>query len=92
METTASKWMPACSGPPPGRWCGHPVQDVAVLAVGLGQPLGDDADDDLIGNQLAGVHIFLGLQSHRRAVGHGGPEDVAGEMVGNVQLVLMISA
>ena len=70
-----------------GDGAGHPVQDIALLAVGLGQPLGDDADDDVVRDQLAGVHILLGLQAHGGAVGHGGAEDVAGGNGGDVQLL-----
>ena len=65
---------------------GHAVQDKALLAVCLGQTLGDHADDHFIGDQLAGVHILLGLQTHGGAVLHGGPQDVAGGNGGNVEL------
>ena len=42
---------------------GHTVEDVALFAVRLSQTLFDDADNDLIGNQMAFVHIGLGLHS-----------------------------
>ena len=71
-----------------GDRAGHAVQDEAGLAVVLGQALGDDADDHLVGDQLAGVHVLLGLQAHRRAVLHGGPEDVASGDGGDVQLLV----
>jgi len=65
---------------------GHAVQDVAVLAVRLLKPFGDDADDDFVRNQLAGIHILLGLQTYGGAVLDGGPQDVAGGDGRNVQL------
>ena len=40
-------------------------------------PLADDADYDIIRNELAGVHIALGLQSYLRTGLHGGAEDVS---------------
>ena len=46
---------------------GEAVQDEAVLAVILSQPLFDDADEDLIGHQLAALHVGFGLQAHLRA-------------------------
>ena len=53
---------------------------------GLSQALGHDADDDLVGDQLARVHIGLGLQPDGRAVLDGGAEDVAGGDGGDAQL------
>ena len=68
-----------------GDGAGHPVQDVALLAVRLGQALGDDADDHLVRDQLARVHVASGLESHGRAVFHGSPQDVACGNGGHVQ-------
>ena len=68
-----------------GDGAGHPVQDIAVLAVILCQPLRDDADDDVVRHQLAGVHIGLGLQAGGRAVLDSRPEDVACGNGGNAQ-------
>ena len=59
-------------------------KNIAVCAVGLRQALLDDADDDLIGHQLACLDIGLGLQSHGRAVFDGSAQDVAGGDRGNV--------
>ena len=69
-----------------GDGAGHPVQDIAVLAVVLGQALVHDADDDLIGHQSAGVDIRLGLQAGGRAVLDGGAENIAGGDGGDAQL------
>ena len=65
---------------------GHAVKDVALLAVFLGQPLLDDADNDIIRNQLACFHIAFGLNAHRGACLHGGSQDVAGGYGGDTEL------
>ena len=41
---------------------GKAVEQAAVGAIGLRQPLDDDADDDVVGHQLAGVHVVGGLR------------------------------
>ena len=69
-----------------GNGAGHAVQDEAVGAVGLCQTLLQDADDDLIGHQCAGVHEALCLQAHLGAILHGSTQDVAGADGGDVQL------
>ena len=69
-----------------GDGAGHAVQNVTLGTVRLFQPLGNDADDDLIGHQLPRVHEGLGLQARGSAVLHGGAEDVAGGDGGNIQL------
>ena len=61
----------------------HTVEDIAVFAVGLGEALVDDTDDDIVGNELAAFHICLSLQTDRRAVFHGRTEDVAGRNGGD---------
>ena len=61
-----------------GDGAGHAVQDEALGAVGLCQPLFQDADDDIIRHKAAGVHVTLGLQAHLGALLDGGPQDVAG--------------
>ena len=45
----------------------------------------DDADDDLIGDQLAGLHVGFRLLAGGGAVFHGGPEDVASGDGGDIQ-------
>ena len=80
METTLSNATPG-DGP------GHAVQDVALFAVALGKPLGDNPDNDFIRHQLARVHKRLGLQAGRSAVLHCRPEDVAGRNGWDIQLL-----
>lgn len=70
---------------------GYAVQDEAACAVGLGQPLLDDTDDDLIRNQLARVHIALGLQADGSALLDGCAQDIAGGDGGDAHLRLIIS-
>ena len=60
-----------------GDGTGHSVQNIAVPAVALSYPLRHDADDHIVRDQLARIHIALGLESHGRAVLHGRPEDVS---------------
>ena len=71
-----------------GDGAGHPVQNVAVGTVGLLQTLLDDADDDFIGHQAAGVHVLLGTKARGRTVFDGGAEDVAGGNGGHIELFL----
>ena len=61
-----------------GDGAGHTVQNVAAGAVRLLQTLADDADDDVIGHQLAGVHVRLGLQAGGRTVFDSCTQDVTG--------------
>ena len=53
------------------------VQDEAVGRIGLRQPLLQHAEQDIVGDQLAGIHHGLGLASHRAAGGHRGAQHVA---------------
>ena len=66
---------------------GHAVQNEALCAVALSHPVGNDAEDQLIGNQRAFVHVLLGLFSQLRAVGHGLTEHVPGRDGGNGELL-----
>jgi hypothetical protein len=54
------------------------VEQEAVGAVGLGDALLDQADDDVVADQRAGVHHLLGGQAQRRAGLDGGAQHVAG--------------
>ena len=71
-----------------GDGAGHPVQNVAIGAVRLLQTLADDADDDLIGHQLACVHVLLGLQAGGSSVLHSCTQDITGRDGGNTQRLL----
>jgi hypothetical protein len=53
-------------------------QNVAVFAVVFGQALPDDADNDIVGNELAAVNILLGLESDGSTVLHRGSEYISG--------------
>ncbi len=56
-----------------------------ALAVFLVEPLGDDAVDDLVGNQVAAVHDLLGREAHRGLAGDGRAQDVAGRELRNAE-------
>ena len=60
-----------------GDGAGHPVQNIALGAVGFCHPLHHDADDDLVGDQLARVHIGLSLLAHLSALLDGGTEHIS---------------
>jgi hypothetical protein len=58
------------------------VEDEAVLhGTPLDEVLLHDADDDVVGHQLAGVHVGLHLGTDGRAVLDRGAEDIAGGQV-----------
>ena len=48
------------------------------------QPLTNHSDDQLIGHQVAGVHVGFRLLAKVRAVGHGVPQDVPGGQMDDV--------
>ena len=56
----------------------HTVEDVTAGAVALGEALLDDADYDIVGDELPRFNEALGLEAHGGAVLHGGAENVAG--------------
>src|SRR5215213_9677925 len=58
------------------------VEDEAVLERPAGgEVLVDDADDDLVGDELTGVEVRLHLETGGRALRHRGAEDVTGRQV-----------
>ena len=61
-----------------GDGAGHTVEDIPVDAVGLSKALVYDADDNIVGNEPAAVHICLSLKPDGSAVFHGRPKDVSG--------------
>ena len=69
-----------------GQRAGHAVQDEAVLAVGLGHPLGDDAEDQLVGDQEAIVHEFLCFLAQLGTIRHGLAEHIPGRNGGDGEL------
>ena len=62
---------------------GEAVEDPAPLGVGLVEPVVDDADHDVVGDEVAGVHDLLGPRPSGGALAHRGPEHVAGGDVGH---------
>ena len=54
------------------------VEDHAAVGVGPAEPVEQQADGDLVGHELARVHVAPGLDAERRPVADGGPEQVAG--------------
>ena len=69
-----------------GQRAGHAVQDVAVGAVGLRDPLCHNADDQLVGHQMTGVHAGLDLKAQRSLVLDGSAENVTGRDGRDTQL------
>ena len=67
----------------------EPVEDRAAPRVRLLEPVEEDADDRVVGHELAAGHVAVGLTPERRARGHGRAEQLAGaedrhaEMVGD---------
>ena len=65
---------------------GETVQNEAVLAGIACQLLLDETDDDLVGNQLTGIHVAFGLEAQLGAFLDGGAESVTGGNGGNAVL------
>ncbi len=57
---------------------GKTVEDEAARGIRLLDPLGDDADDNVVGDEAAGIHDRLGLEPDRRLRGDRRPQHVAG--------------
>ena len=53
------------------------VENEALLAVGLAQALVHEVDDQAIGNQIARIHVALGLLAELGLVLHRGAQNVA---------------
>src|SRR5205823_5953775 len=53
------------------------VEDRARRRVGLLETIEEDADDRLVGHELAAAHVAIRLTAQRRALGDGGPKKVA---------------
>ena len=64
------------------------VEHVARLAVVLLQAVLDQADDDVVGHEAAGIHDLLGLEAQRGARLHRGAQHVAGRDLRNAELLL----
>ena len=57
------------------------VEDDTVAGVGLGQPVEEHPDRDVVGDQLAALHVSARLETDRAAFPDGRPEQVAGRDV-----------
>jgi preprotein translocase subunit SecY len=57
------------------------------LGIGLGEPVLDHGDRDLVGPQVAGVHVGLGLLAQLGPTADVGPEDVAGRDVRDLEVL-----
>ena len=62
------------------------VEDEALLGVVGLKALLDEVDDQVIGNELALVHVALGLHAELGALLDGGTQKVAGRDVSNAKL------
>jgi hypothetical protein len=63
------------------------VQQEAVLCVGLLDGVEEHAHDDVVGNQIAAVHVPLGLGPELGATRHRVAQHVAGGEVGELELL-----
>ncbi len=63
------------------------VEDEALGAIGLIDSLGDDGIDDLVGDQIAGVHDSLGALADFRAGLNGGTQHVTRGKLRNAMLL-----
>jgi hypothetical protein len=71
----------------PGPRCGEAVEDGAAGGFRLGQPLLDQGDDDLVGDQVAAVQHALDLLAELGARGDGGAQHVAGRQLDHAPLL-----
>lgn len=70
------------------KGAGEAVEDETEAAVGLLDAVADDADDDVIGHEAAGLHDGGGLETNLGLGGDGGTEHVAGGELGDGEEVL----
>ena len=67
---------------------GEAVEQEAFAGVLLADALADHAEDHLVGDQLAGVHVLLRLLAQLRALGYLGAQHVARGDVGQGEIRL----
>ena len=67
---------------------GKAVEDEAVGGLGGVDPLGDHADDHLVGDEVAAIHVLLCRAAELGLVAHRGAQDVPGRVVGQPQVFL----
>src|SRR5690606_9215340 len=56
----------------------EPVEDHARIGRLAGEVVADDADDDVVRNELTRVHVAARLRTERRTAPHGVAQHVAG--------------
>src|SRR5690606_24520247 len=61
-----------------GNRAREPIENKALLRIGLLEALAHQADHDLVGHQLARAHVALRLPAERGALGASGAQHVAG--------------
>ena len=67
---------------------GYAVQDKSIGTVGFLQTFFDDADNDIVRYQLAGIHVLLGSYANRSTIFDGGTQNVTSGDRGDPQLLL----
>lgn len=75
-------------GPGLDQSAGESIEDETEAAIGLLDAIANDADDDVIGNEPAGLHDGGGLESDLGLGGDGGTEHVAGGELRDREAVL----
>lgn len=80
VEATAHLGQGGVKGHGLGRVAREAVENEALLGVIGVKALGHEVDDELVGDELAVVHVGLGLDAELGASLDGGAEQVAVEM------------
>src|SRR5699024_4186233 len=70
-----------------GNGARETVEEETGLRVVLLQTRLDHADGHVVGHQVAGVHVGLGLEAQRRALADVRAEQIAGGNVGDAELL-----
>lgn len=70
-----------------GRGAGETVQNEAIGGIGLGKALGHQANNHVIGHQIAGIHILLSLKAQLCAFLYRSAQHVASRNVGKPVLL-----
>ena len=71
-----------------GHGARETVEDEAVVGLRVLQPLGDDPDQHLVRDQVAAVHVLLGLLADVGLVLDRGAQDVTGRVVRQFEVLL----
>src|SRR5262245_27595006 len=71
-----------------GRRPREAVEDEAVARLAARHSLGDQADHDFVGDEVAPIHVVLRLAAQLGAVPDRGAKDVPGRVVGQAEVLL----